>query len=670
MRIILILLLFPLLTFGQPPNNVWFLDNNGTDQIGNNDGTVAGGGAYTTTWKVQGTHSFYSASDNDMFNTLSSIDIGTTGWLFIKGEARIDGSPSYPVLIANGNGSGSRFYIFIDRATGRLFFRTHDGATTNDAISTNAAVPTSSPFQYGALVNLSAGYVSLFIDNVEVTGSDSTIHTTWLKNSIITIGAEGNGGGTIFGGEDNVQLYKRFVGSGERTLLYNNRANDYWLGQTVGAITSRERPSEIIYYNTIRDIAAYVGDEYPVPPVTTWDILFSQDFTTSTNSTSGRYQFDKIALDFDLDYTGWDTNIRIVDSNDVNGSPSRMLRVDFPNGTWIYYHGCEFTSWIQPEGPDYDGTDIFVSCNIKIKTGFQFNQGIKFIGLDMHSSVDYEPGGAPPSGAQGSHGHYVWQGQGMGRFYDYWHTGTAAPFYGWGDFVYYRFETGKWYNIVQRFVRNTIGQSDGYHEMFVNGRFVARYDNIKWSERDTVGFNKLRMSFFMGGGESFAAERDEYLLVDDIEVFTDPLLAEVRWEPDELLVPPGKFGTFNERTPTTYTATSGNVRNASYPNNYAGYTFEVHKIHANPGKTITVTPTLVKLGSSDYVVVIDGDSPLDLYGNLLHAPYGDWAVTTTVTNGAPFTSTGNDVTIVLATDNNNNSAPTGLSFSFAYTINP
>lgn len=652
------------------PNNVWFLDGNGTDQMGNNSGDVTGGGAYTTTQKVQGTHSFYSATDNDRFSTTSALNLGSSGWVFIKGEARIETWANYPVLFSNRpTGAGSGCYLFVDAATGRLIFRTNDGTTTNDAISSNSAVSANTWFQWSVLIDLTRGYASIFKDNTEVTGSDSTIHTTWTKSAVFTIGAEGNGGGTIFGQEDNVQVYKRFISTGNRTLLYNNRASEYWLSQSV-AQSRRRNLNQVLYFNTDYIAVTDIQDTIIPPDPTNWTILFAQDFTTSTNSASGRYQFDKVAQDFDLSYNGWDTDMHIVDSADVDGGTSKMVRIDYPFRTYATQHGTEFTSWIQPEGPDYDGSDIIVSCNVKIKNGFMWNRGGKFIGLDMHSSVDYSPGGAAPAGSQGSHGHYVWQGEGMGRFYDYTHTGAPAPYYGTGPFVYYRFETGKWYNIAQRFIKNTTSPSvlsDGAHEMFVNGKLVAAYTGIKWSERDTVGFNELRFSWFMGGDSTFRARRDEYILVDDVEIFTDASLNRAAWDPDVPLVPPGKVGSFTEKSPTVYTASSGNVRNASYPNNYASYAFEVHKIHANPGQTITITPTLVKLGSADYVVVIDGDSPTDVYGNTLRT-YGLWDQTQTTTNAPAFTSIGSDVTIILAADPYNNGSPTGLSFSFAYTI--
>jgi hypothetical protein len=663
------------------PLAYWRFENNGNDDAGNHDLSILNSAGYSTGgYKLEGSYAANcDIASGNRFYTTTEIDFGANGQTISYAFKNDNATAGYPDIFSTVEYNGIYLKGFIDRSLRAVYLKAGDGSTTAQVGSANGAWGAAGDWVYVThRISPNGAYCRTWVNGV-LSGTDTTFNVAgfnWDRTSNFYIGGNGVPTSSFYGYIDNFSIHDCYLAASKIVDYYNNRTANYTTTCGGGSEPPvvhkrrRSRSGDVVFLNqTFPEIL--VEEEAP-PPETDWTTLFAQDFTSSFNNVNtGRYTFDRIDNDFPLSYSGWDTDLHIVDSLDCKGNISRMVRVDYPQGTIAMDHGTEFTSWIQPEGPDYDGTDIVVSCNFKLKSGYHFVKGMKFLGLDMHSSVDYDPGGIPPAGSQGSHGHYVFQGQGMGRFYDYIHVSQPAPYYGSGIFIYYRVQSGVWYNMKQRFVRNTIGQSNGFHEVFINNRLIARYSGLKWSERDTVGFNELRFSFFMGGGDdSFAPIRDEYLLIDDVKVLTDPALGEAFWDPDVLMVGPDKEVTsFTEYVTQTYTASSGNVRNTSYPNNYAGDTYEVRKIHAPAGHTITITPTFVKLGSSDYVAVIDGDSPLDMFESGTLRTYGDWAVTTQTTNGAPFTSTGNDVTIVIAADNNNNSGPTGLSFSFAYVIN-
>ncbi len=209
--------------------------------------------------------------------------------------------------------------------------------------------------------------------------------------------------------------------------------------------------------------------------------------------------------------------------------------------------GNKAMKWVYPKGsvgPSqgggqfeyviHPGTDeIYMSYNIKFKPGFNWAQGGKLPGL--RGGPDKYGAGHKPGWDEGfsnglmwGHGYGGMHDQGGLYFYTYFQdqTGKYGDSFRWGTFTF-QTDPERWYNVTIRMVMNTVkadgsgGNDDGIMEGFIDGRLVVSKTGMRFRNVSSIHIDKMKIySFFGGSGPEYAARRDEWVLLDDVYLFT------------------------------------------------------------------------------------------------------------------------------------------------------
>ena len=173
------------------------------------------------------------------------------------------------------------------------------------------------------------------------------------------------------------------------------------------------------------------------------------------------------------------------------------------------------------------------------KPGFDYVLSGKIPGM-MGGPNHYSVG--PPAWSDGWSCGLAWSGQlyypstkGTVAFYLYYQDmpDTYGKIWTWadpyGDEKYFSWKTDpeRWYTVTMRVVMNTVngagedGNRDGLLEGYIDGKLMSQWTGIRFRNVETIGIDVFKLySFFGGNGPDFACVRDEWVLVDDIFIFT------------------------------------------------------------------------------------------------------------------------------------------------------
>ncbi len=83
-----------------------------------------------------------------------------------------------------------------------------------------------------------------------------------------------------------------------------------------------------------------------------------------------------------------------------------------------------------------------------------------------------------------------------------------------------RFQKGRWYHIELHYKMNTVGQSNGLMEAWLDGRLVGRYTDTEFRTNSGVGITLMFFSTFYGGNSVDAPTRTNYAYFDEFVVST------------------------------------------------------------------------------------------------------------------------------------------------------
>lgn len=157
--------------------------------------------------------------------------------------------------------------------------------------------------------------------------------------------------------------------------------------------------------------------------------------------------------------------------------------------------------------------EIFMSYAVWFAEGFDWRNGGKLPGVF---------GGVSPDAAVSCSGgrqddscfsvRPMWREGGLGELYDYVGPSSRAindwckrPNYvcnsNYGDSVErgaFHFTAGSWNSVGIRVRKNTPGQADGSHELFINGKSVINVSNISFSTQDVKLYGVMGQTFFGG----------------------------------------------------------------------------------------------------------------------------------------------------------------------------
>ncbi|XP_064610897.1 uncharacterized protein LOC135475086 [Liolophura sinensis] len=195
--------------------------------------------------------------------------------------------------------------------------------------------------------------------------------------------------------------------------------------------------------------------------------------------------------------------------NNPSGGSSKVMRVYYPQGSY------------KPSASPRGGAQFFkrlstprelatLTYDIYFAKNFNFVKGGKLPG--MYGGTKTCSGGRDSSDCFSTR--FMFRRDGDGEVYLYapdnqvsnfcsdskvicnYHSGHSL---GRGTF---RFRTGRWYTISQRVKLNTVGQTNGYVKVLINGSQVYYKSNLRLRNSSSVKIDGMFFSTFFGGSDS------------------------------------------------------------------------------------------------------------------------------------------------------------------------
>jgi len=243
-----------------------------------------------------------------------------------------------------------------------------------------------------------------------------------------------------------------------------------------------------------------------------FDIIYKQDFEDNTLGEYVESEWEE-----DWNYPEWsnrDISPEIIKNEDADNG-TKVMRWHYPKGSVGPEEGGG--QWITKLDSSYN--EIYFSYRAKFKPEFKWVLGGKLNGVIARPFEGFDP----PEWDEGCMLLLMWNRDSNITFYYYHQDQTHV--YGNSKSWDYKIESGKWYIITIRAVLNTIsngeGNNDGILEGFINGKLVCQITNACFRNLETIKIDNLIVtSFFGGDGEEWAAQRDEWIDMDDFVLFT------------------------------------------------------------------------------------------------------------------------------------------------------
>ncbi len=134
---------------------------------------------------------------------------------------------------------------------------------------------------------------------------------------------------------------------------------------------------------------------------------------------------------------------------------------------------------------------------LRFADNFDFVKGGKLPGLYGGTG---NSGGNIPDGTDGFSSRIMWRENGEGEVYAYLPASTDfGTSLGRGCFM---FERGKWYSIEQELSLNKPGSSDGYVNIWVDGKPKFHAGNLNFRTTDALKINGVFFDTFFGGDDT------------------------------------------------------------------------------------------------------------------------------------------------------------------------
>jgi hypothetical protein len=339
-----------------------------------------------------------------------------------------------------------------------------------------------------------------------------------------------------------------------------------------------------------------------------FNVIESWDFESET---VGTYTEAEIAEDFNPQ-TLRNHNCTEIAVDSINGVATKVLKVnEYAN---VLNWGFECTHLLDQ---GYD--ELYFSYNVQFSPNFNSTSGGKLPGF-FGGDVTFTALNCPDEETEGPVCKIHFKKGGL--FYTYHYDFTGAPYNsnypttcpysieGYTDGEVY-FIPGNWYNVTQRIVRNTFTEgdanSDGIHEVWVDGELIYQKNQHKFVVDSSMRINGLFFAFWYGGsGASYTPLSDCYYLMDNA----------VAWLPTNDSVSGSELhhaaGVLPHPDPITnkdivydHLITSGNFQSTNY-GSVGACTNEIWLIDAGVGNIASVNITAGGVGGGDYLFFYDG----------------------------------------------------------------
>ncbi len=212
-------------------------------------------------------------------------------------------------------------------------------------------------------------------------------------------------------------------------------------------------------------------------------------------------------------------NLSVVTSDRGAG---RCIKVKFPAGKHTTGEsGIESRVYFNAAKTSY--TELYFSYWIKfLGTNFNFVNGGKIPGLaGRNTALD-----------QDHTLRLMWRDLGKVEFYHHYNSrSNQLTRYWWNNVVGQAvFKKNTWQRVEMRYKMNTLGQTNGIMQGWLDGQLVANYsvNNFVTTSGDQgIGMNCIHLSMFFGGSSGgpavWAPTADCYAVVDDLKVSTTPI---------------------------------------------------------------------------------------------------------------------------------------------------
>ncbi|KAK6177044.1 hypothetical protein SNE40_015230 [Patella caerulea] len=200
-------------------------------------------------------------------------------------------------------------------------------------------------------------------------------------------------------------------------------------------------------------------------------------------------------------------------AKDPAGGDQNVIRIFYQNGTYSQIHGLKGAQFYSMPTPSH--TAMTLSYQVYFSPGFDFVMGGKLPGLYGGDVADCS-GGRHSTTCFSAR--LMWREKGDGEIYVY--LPDQDPGFcdrkdvecfpakgnslGRGSF---RFKTGVWTKITEHIHLNTVGKSDGFAKLFVDGKLVYNGQNLIWRISDSISIRGLFFSTFFGGASPMWASR-------------------------------------------------------------------------------------------------------------------------------------------------------------------
>ncbi len=263
------------------------------------------------------------------------------------------------------------------------------------------------------------------------------------------------------------------------------------------------------------------------------NIYFAHDFQ---NDTLGNYRDKEWRYDWygksDLIYPGWSNHRTARICIDKNDARNKVMRWSYPKGALGPNEGGG--QWEVRFARPFD--DVYFSYRIKFMPGFKWNLGGKIPGLGGGYQYESERHGRKSRFAFTAS--LMFKQKGNIVFYTYNPDQKGE----YGDSLAWNFQmpTGRWINIAIHVKLNDVGRANGVLEGFIDGKFIKRFDALRFRDASTadagIDFMKI-YTFFGGNTEDWATPIDQWIEVDDFVLFNFKPGASPRDKDGKLRIP-------------------------------------------------------------------------------------------------------------------------------------
>ncbi|MFC4698567.1 polysaccharide lyase [Glaciecola siphonariae] len=194
-----------------------------------------------------------------------------------------------------------------------------------------------------------------------------------------------------------------------------------------------------------------------------------------------------------------------------NQKQGHTLRAKYPaGGVGPSESGGQFPLYFEP------ADEYTLSYKLYFEEGFEFVLGGKLPGLA--SGGEKYSGGIHAKTGDGWTARFMYREQGQAEVYLYYVDNPEQ----WGHSVLLgdlKFETGKWYTIVQRIKLNKPGQADALLQVWVNDEMLLDKQNFRLRLGEKGQIDSFYFSTFFGGNQPhWAPKKDVYIQFDDITI--------------------------------------------------------------------------------------------------------------------------------------------------------